>query len=218
MFGPGMAVLLLLLMLGGLALGEVLARMLPRWGWARGKVIVRRLMLVTFGLYLGVLLAVSLASHEQILGHGIPKRFCGFYLDCHLAVAVEGVERTPAIGMVTAAGSFYVVKVRVSSDARRATLRMGEPDVVVVDAAGNRYPRSGAAERMLAGQRGQEVSFVQPVEPGGSFVRQVVFDLPAGVEQPRLLVKDVRGIDVVLEALLIGDEDSMLHRPTSFKL
>ncbi len=218
MFGPGMAVLLLLLMLGGLAMGEVLARMLPRWGWARGKVVVRRLMLVTFGLYLGVLLTVSLTSHEQVLGHGIAKRFCGFYLDCHLAASVEEVERRPAIGSVRAAGSFYVVKVRVSSDARRATLRMGEPEVAVVDAAGHRYARSEAAERALGVQGQLDASFARPVEPGGSFVRQVVFDLPAAVQDPRLLVKDVRGVDLVLEALLIGDEDSVLHRPTSFKL
>jgi hypothetical protein len=41
MFGPDIAPLLLAMLIGGVIGGEVLARMLPRWGHPRGKRVVR---------------------------------------------------------------------------------------------------------------------------------------------------------------------------------
>jgi hypothetical protein len=216
MIGPALSLLLLLLLIGGLIGGEVLARLLPGMGWPNGKRFVRIGMLVGALVYFALLLGTSLSSHEDVLAHTVPKRFCGFYLDCHLAVDVEDVERRPVLGTTKATGLFYVVTIRVSSDAKRETLRMGEPEVVVLDDAGKKYSRSIANEGLLTDGTG--VPFAQPVQAGSSFLKRVVFDLPAGVSNPRLLVKDVRGVDVVLESLLIGDEDSLLHRPTTFKL
>ncbi|MEO8294331.1 MAG: hypothetical protein ABI613_02370 [Gemmatimonadota bacterium] len=216
--GPGWGVLLLVMLIGGLTGGEMLARQLPGMGWARGRAVVRRAMLGGVVVYATLLLTVSLTSQEEMLGQGVPKRFCGFYLDCHLGVAVQGVERATTIGAAHAAGSFYIVTIRVSSNAKRATLMMKDPRVVVLDARGNRFERATTAEAELGKVSSPPAPFAQPVIAGASFDTRVVFDLPNEVRAPRLLIRDVRGVDVVIESLLTGDEDSMLHKPTTFKL
>lgn len=216
--GPGFRMLLLLFLFGSLVLGEVLARLLPGWGLPKGKGVMRGLMLLVVGVYGGSLLAVSLSSRERVLPRGADLRFCGFYFDCHMAVAVDSVERSPAVGAARASGQFYVVSLRVSSSAIRKTLRLMHPDYQVLDAAGRRYPRSAAGEAALTALTGQKAALVQPVQAGGQYHTAVVFDLPADIQNPRLLVRDVGGPDLVLEGLLIGDEDSFLHKPTTLAL
>lgn len=216
--GPGLRMLLLLFLLGSLVLGEILARLLPGWGYARGRTVMRGLMILAAGVYLGSLLTVSLTSKERVLPRGADLHFCGFYLDCHMAMAVDSVVRTPSLGEVRARGEFYVVALRVSSDAIRATLQLGNPEFQVLDASGRRHGRSADGEQALSKLTGAAPALVQPVAPGGSYHTEVVFDLPADIQNPRLLIRDVGGPDLVLEGLLIGDEDSFLHKPTTFAL
>jgi hypothetical protein len=216
--GPGLRMLLLMFLLGSLVLGEVLARLLPAWGHPKGKAVMRGLMLLAVGLYGGSLLTVSLTSRERVLPRGTDLRFCGFYFDCHMAVGVDSVERTPAVGAARAHGEFYVVSIRVSSDAVRETLRLMNPEYQILDATGRRYSRSVAGEAALTALTGAKAALVQPVPAGGEYHTAVVFDLPAGIQNPRLLVRDVGGPDVVLEGLLIGDDDSFLHQPTTLAL
>jgi hypothetical protein len=216
MFGPDIAPLLLAMLIGGVIGGEVLARLLPRWGHPRGKRVVRILMLAGVAAYAGALLATSLASREQILARGDTLKFCGFYLDCHLGVAVEGVGRQDFIGDHRAAGTYYVVRLRVSSDAREATLHLRRPTITVIDAAGQSYPRAADAERALA--QATDSMLRQPIAAGASYLVQLVFDLPTAVAEPRLRVTDPAGVGRVLEGLLIGDSDSILHKPTTLAL
>jgi hypothetical protein len=54
-----------------------------------------------------------------------------------------------------------------------------------------------------------------PVE---SFEKEIVFDLPLDAKNPRLDLRDGRGIDNYLEAILIDDEDSIFHKRRYFKL
>ena len=216
MFGPDIAPLLLAMLIGGLIAGEVLARLLPRWGHPRGKRTVRILMLVGVALYAGALLATSLASREQVLARGDTLKFCGFYLDCHLGVTVEGVDRQDFIGDRRAAGTYYVVHLRVSSDARQATLHLGRPTIKVIDAAGQSYPRAAGAE--LALSQTTDAMLRQPLAAGASYEIQLVFDLPVKVAEPRLRITDPTGVARVLEGLVIGDDDSILHKPTTLAL
>ena len=212
----GFALLGLLLM--GLIAGEIFARVLPRWGYPRGAVVLRSLMLLAVGVYGGLLLAVSLTSEPKVLAHGEAKRFCGFYFDCHMAVQVDQVQRAERLGEARSSGAFYVVGLRVSSDAREATLQLARPEIVVVDADGRVYERSADGEAALASVSGDPGPLVRPVAAGASFLRPIVFDLPAEVREPRLLVRDFSGVDRVLEAILIGDEDSFLHKPVYLEL
>lgn len=218
MSANGLGVLLLLMLIGGLVGGEILARLLPRWGYPKGKRTVRMLMLMGAAAYSGALLTASLSSRERVLARGEVLKFCGFYLDCHIGIAVEGVDQLSSIGSTRANGVFHVVQIRVSSDAVRATLQLGRPTFRVIDREGNSFPRDEAAERTLALDSGDSLPLVRPVAAGESYDVRVVFDLPEGVKEPRLHVKDAAGVERVLEGILIGDDDSILHKPTTLAL
>jgi hypothetical protein len=101
------------------------------------------------GLYAVALVAVSVASQRHVLAPGEIKRFCGLYLDCHLGVSVDAVRTAATVGdperLVRAKGTFQIVTLRVSSDARRATL--SHRDRVVPDRRrGQSLPQAHAAE------------------------------------------------------------------------
>src|SRR5437588_2366919 len=71
-------------------------------------------MLIVAGLYLGAMLAFSLASHEKVLASGAEKHFCE--LDCHLAYSVVNVVQTKTLGDQNARGSYNVVTVKARYD------------------------------------------------------------------------------------------------------
>ena len=142
------------------------------------------------------------------------KAYCGFYLDCHMHTAVTDVRRAKTIGDNTANGEFYIVRVNVFSDAKAATLGLLTVDAHVEDAAGSTYTRDLIAEEALAPQP----DFAQQVEPSESFDKEIVFDLPADVDRPKLDIREGYGIDHFIEALLIGDEDSIFHKRSYLKL
>ena len=70
MSGNGIGVLLLLMLIGGLVGGEILARLLPRWGHPRAKRTVRILMVVGAAAYGAALVTASLTSRERVLARG----------------------------------------------------------------------------------------------------------------------------------------------------
>jgi hypothetical protein len=175
--------------------------------------------LATLGVaYSSVLLTVSLRSTERTLAPGDVLRFCGAFLDCHMGVSVDAVDTLTRIGVAPSqataseGGHYLVVTLRVSSNAKRATLRLGEPDAVLVDAAGRTWHRDATAERVLEGERGPALALTEPVPAGASFTTPLVFDLPREAATPRLRVTDLPFPDRLLELVLIGDEDSLLHR------
>ena len=63
-------------------------------------------------------------------------------------------ERLKQIGDKTAQGEFYIVKVKIFSDAKQATLRLLEDKSEVTDDEGGRiYARREMAERLLPSSR-----------------------------------------------------------------
>lgn len=174
------------------------------------------------GAYLLILVTVSLTSRERVLRLGEDKKFCGFYLDCHTQIAVTRVDTTRVLGtppdQVAAAGVFYVVRLRLSSDAKAATLRFVDPELTITDQAGRSFVRSAAGERALAAAEGPPAPLDQPIGAGGSYASTVVFDLPADARGPRLQVTDGFWAERLVELFLIGDEDSIFHARTSFRL
>jgi hypothetical protein len=161
-------------------------------------------------------------SHARVLAPGNVKRFCGFYLDCHMGAAVVDVRRTPSLGAppneVCAAGEFYIVTLTVTGDARRATLSLDNPQAVVVDALGRVYQRSALGERALATAAGPAIPLDHPVAGDSHFMAPLVFDLPPDVRGPKLLLTDGSPIARLIEQFLIGDEDSFLHKRTYYAL
>ncbi len=201
--------------LGGLALVALVGRRLVR------AAVYATAAAAVGAVYGAALVATSLLSKERLLAAGETKRFCGFYLDCHLGVSVERVELVPEIGGVRASGAFHVLTLRISSNAVRATLRPGRLHLLLLDAEGREMERAPAAESALALARGDDD---QPLErdvvAGGSYTVTVVFDVSAAATAPppRLWAREGIGLDRVIERVLIGDEDALLHRPVLLAL
>ena len=209
-----MGVLLMLMTIGGLIVAGFLlvAAWLNESAWLRKFVIGG--IAVWFAFYIAMLLGFSLFSTEKTLAIGEAKEYCGFYLDCHMHTAVTNVTRTKTIGNKTASGEFYIVTVKVFNNAKRATLGLLTGDAHVVDVEGQPYYRDVQAEAQLP----EQPDFEQKISPSGSFEKQIVFDLPMDVKNPRLDIRDGYGIDHVIEAVLISDEDSILHKRNYFDL
>ena len=206
-----MGVIFMAMTIGGLFVAAVLLVIAfwKRKGWL--KKFVFGGVAVWFALYAVLLLGASLTSEEKTLGLGEPKEFCGFYLDCHMHASVSDVRKTKAIGDKTAKGEFYIVKVKIFSNAKRVDLGLDSPKFFVIDGNGKAYPRVEEAEN-------PEPPFDKKIPAGGSFEKEVVFDLPADVKNPRLDVAEGIGIDKAFELILIGDEDSILHKRVRFSL
>lgn len=203
-----MGVLLMAMTIGGLMVAAIVLGLsvYTRRIWLRNFVLGS--VAVWFVFYFAMLVGFSLNSEEKELGINEPKAFCGFYLDCHLHTAVTDVRKTKTIGNKTANGEFYIVRVKVFSNAKAATLGFGGLKLYVIDADGRHYPHSPDVDP-------PEPWFVRPVPAGGSFERDVVFDLPADVKGPRLDMHDDQSL---IEKFLVGDEDSIFHRRAYFKL
>src|SRR5262245_38786258 len=161
-------------------------------------------------VYSTMLLTASLTSDERVLDVAQDKKFCGFYLDCHMQVAVTGVDTVREIGLRRANGLFYVVTLRVSSDAVRARLNLLAPRLVLHDDGGHRYEQ-------VPSPNGTD-ALAREIGPEESFNAQVVFDVPEDAVNLRLHVSMGFWVDRLVEAVLIGDEDSILHKRTSFRI
>ncbi len=161
--------------------------------------------------YTTTLLGVSLASSEKTLELNEPKSFCGFYLDCHMHAGVSNVRTAKQIGDKKAQGVFYIVKVKIFSDAKRAALGLHNPQFKVIYGQGRIF--EPIEDSIVSGN-----PFEQKIPAGGSFEGEIVFDLPADIKNLRLDISEGVGIDKVIESVLIDDEDSILHKRNYFKL
>lgn len=209
-----MGLLILLTTIGGFAAAAVLL-VYAFWknlAWLRKFVLGA--VAIWFFLYLVLLLGTSFFSREETLGRSEPKSFCGVYLDCHMHAAVTGVRKAATIGDRPARGEFYIVRVRVFSDAKRARLGLAAVDANVVDQNRRKFVRDREAEARL----GKQPRFDRRIMPTESFEKQIVFDLPADAENPRLDIREGSRIERLLETVLIGDEDSFWHKRRFFGL
>ncbi len=209
-----MGVLLMLMTICGLVAAFILLviSVFTKKAWLRKFVFGA--VATWFVFYAILLFGTSLLSKEKTLHLNEPKAFCGFYIDCHMHTTVTNVRKAKTIGYKTANGEFYVVKVKVFSDAKRATLGLITVDALVVDEQNREFARDEQAELQL----GEQPPFEKKILPVESFEKEIVFDLPADAKNPRLDVREGYGIDHVIEAVLIGDEDSLFHKRIRFNL
>lgn len=209
-----MSVLLMLMTVGGVLAALVLLAisLVTKKDWLRNFVLGG--VAVWFVFYLVMLFGSSLLSKEKTLSINEPKRFCGFYLDCHMHTAVTGVRKTKTIGDKTAKGEFYIVRVNVFSDAVREPLQLIGTEAKVIDGQSRIYTRDTDTEAGL----GAQPEFETRIAPEESFSKEIVFDLPLDAKDPRLDIRDGYGIDTAIEAVLVGDEDSIWHKRNYFRL
>src|SRR5258708_1042848 len=168
--------------------------------------------------YVLVLAGVSLTSHEKTLAPGENKYFCE--IDCHIAYSVVNFEEAKALGVEShqtlPAGRFVIIRLRTWFDPSTISEHRGDSPlapsprrVVLVDDAPHRFSQSPRGQAALARLRGGTVPLSQPLQPGESYVTDLLFDVPLNAHNLRLFVGD--DFDMP-NRLLIGHEDSFLHR------
>jgi hypothetical protein len=180
--------------------------------------LARWLLLASLGggtLYLAVLVAVSLASREQVLRKGDRKYFCE--MDCHLAYSLQDVTTKPL-----ANATRYIVSIQtwfdpntIASFRGNAPLTPNPREVFVVDESRRSYWPSPAGMEALERERGNpSTPLSRELRPGEFYTTTLVFDLPERVRRPRLFLGDTPG----LELLLIDHENSLFHKKITFAL
>jgi uncharacterized protein DUF4352 len=217
---PHFAPIVVLLFLGAIFVTGVSLLILLYGAARRSKLYTRMgggaaLTIVT--CYLLLLCGVSLASSEKVLPAGGWKYFCE--IDCHIGYSVSGVETTAALGpemqQASAHGQFVIVRMKVWFDEHTISPNRGDgpltPNarrVVLVDANGRAYAQSPEGEAGLVRLRGDSGPLRQPLHPGQSFAKDLVFDVPKDAPGLRLLITE----DDPETLLIIGHENSLLHR------
>jgi len=171
-------------------------------------------------VYAIALLSSSILSHDRVLAAGQEKHICE--IDCHTSYAVSDVDTAHSLGQATAHGIFYVVTLRVRFDSNTISSRRGMGPLTpngrvlrVIAGDGTEYQPSADGEAALAALEGPPIPLTKPVIPGETYLTKVVFDLPATVAEPRLLLLAATGLP---DRLVIGYENSLLHAKTAFRL
>jgi hypothetical protein len=175
------------------------------------------------GAYLGLLLVFSFKSEEKVLARGTEKYFCE--IDCHLAYSVVDLKQAKTIGnppdSATAAGTFYIVTVKTRFDENTISAHRGNgplspnPRVLTVfDEQGRRYNLSAEGQRALEMAGGGGSPITSPLRPGESYTTALVFDLPATVQNPTLLINE----EWLPTRFIVGHENSFWHGQTRFGL
>jgi hypothetical protein len=175
------------------------------------RTLARRLglgLLSYVGVYAILLLGFSLLTPQRVLAMGQVRCYDDW------CAAVAQVTQAPAIGAVHAHGSFYLVTIQVTSQAKRVSQRALGAAIYLLDSSGTRYDPSPEGQRALeaAGQAGQPLNSL--IDAGGSFTYTAAFDLPASAAQPVLAMSH----GAFPGNIIIGDDESILHKPTIVKL
>ncbi len=207
---------LLFLGCAGLVLAALAAALLlffSRRAWARYPLLIAAAAIVSYAVLLA---GFSLFSRDRTLARGEEKHFCE--LDCHIACSVQEVQRVKSIGGVTANGEFYVVRLRSHFDdstiapwrPRQAPLIPVPLRLELVGANGARYQVAAAGQEAWNAVHPPQHTMMDCLRPGESYETTWVFDVPADVPSPRLLLS-ARGEPSLG---LIGNEDSPGHGKT----
>jgi hypothetical protein len=180
--------------------------------------------LVGLGLYLALLLAFSFMSREKALAFGEEKHFCE--IDCHLAYSVMNIRKTKTLGdspdEATAQGIFYVVTIRARFDETTISRTRGNgllwPNsrvVTILDEQENSYSPSTEGQLALdSSPEGSGTTLDTPLRPGEAYTTDLVFDLPANIKNPELLMREGEFVT----HFIIGHENSFWHKKTKFRL
>jgi hypothetical protein len=181
------------------------------------------ILIFIWGINFIGILGFSILSHDRLLGINEQKRFSGFYLDEHLAAQVEDIQKLDSLIFRSPhkadTGDYYVVSLKVSSNARRATLRLHHPIVKVIDGEGREYKPyyvSFSGNKYSVYQKDCLAEAVGPSHP--FFTRNIVFELPKNVDHPKLSITEGEWPDRIIELFLAGDEDSLFHKRTYFSM
>jgi hypothetical protein len=188
----------------------------------RAKIVLLGMVIVA-GVYLAAILIFSLTSQETVLARGEEKHFCE--IDCHLAYSVVNTRQTKTLGdppnQETAQGVFTIITIRTRFDETTISPQRGagllHPNsrvLTVIDELGNRYAPAAGDKRAFATVQTSDRPMDSPLRPGESYTTNVIFDFPAEMKTATLLINEGEWET----HLVIGHENSPLHRKTRFQL
>jgi uncharacterized integral membrane protein len=175
--------------------------------WFARKPKFARIAAISIGavtvVYFSLLFGFSAGSHETALARGQEKYFCE--IDCHLAYSVVDVNAQPA--------GRYVVTLRTRFDEtttsptrpKDAPLAPSPREVRLIDGTGHEYAPTAMQGTPLS----------TPLKPADSYTTKLEFNLPKGAKGLRLLINTVPAWP---DKLVIGDENSLLHKKTYLSL
>jgi hypothetical protein len=187
-----------------LALGAVLIF------WFARKPKFARIAATAIGIgavvYFGLLLGFSTGSREISLARGQEKYFCE--IDCHLAYSIVNVN-----ARTEGESNDYVITLRTRFDEntisphrpKDAPLTPSPRELRLVDASGHEYHAISEAG----------TSLMTPLIPGQSYTTELEFRVPQQSRDLRLLLNTT---PAWLDHLVIGDENSWMHKKTYFAL
>ena len=204
----------LIMILAGL--GCVLARFSLCYFFTRRQWIRAKRVLLALGsflaLYTAILLSVSLLSPQHVFTMHQDRCFDDWCLSVERVVQQPTIGTSPAV--VAAHGAFYIVTLRISSHARAITQRALDVQIYLLNARNQHYDPSPIGQQALnaSGQGGKPLD--SELTPGDSFTHNVVFDLPKSSSHLALVITHGLFPDV----LVIGSEQSFLHKPTIIQL
>ena len=154
-------------------------------------------------VYFALLFGFSAVSHETALARGQEKYFCE--IDCHLAYSVVDVKAQPNGQYVITLRTRFDETTTSPSRPKDATLTPSARQVQLVDSTGHEYAPVNTAGTPL----------LTPLKPADSYTTQLEFNLPKDATGLRLLIKTAPQWP---DHVVIGDENSWLHKKTYFAL
>jgi hypothetical protein len=171
------------------------------------------------GAYLAVLAGVSAASPARVTEPGDEKHVCE--PRCHLAYSVAASRRASTLGAAKADGAWEIVTLRVRFDGETVSPERGDAplapnprSVWLIDEKGRRHAPSAAGLRALEAEQGRQPPLTRALRPGETYTTALVFDVPEGAGRTELVLAAASPV----ARLLIGHENSVFHRPATFRL
>ncbi|MBL8076721.1 MAG: hypothetical protein JNM55_02065 [Anaerolineales bacterium] len=176
----------------------------------RKRFVQTRRLLLYYGLglaiYFFILIAVSLTSPQRVVAMKETRCFDDWCL------AIEDVKLLDELNKVKPDGVFYVIKLELSNQARGRSQRAGSVAIHLFDENGNQYDLSAVGQSALEAQQGAIPPLTSTIEVGQVITTFQVFDLPREAHDVVLTIEHPVGFSPGW--FIIGDESSLLHKPT----
>jgi hypothetical protein len=171
----------------------------------RGKVVATVIAVL---LVLGLTLLVLLNQRNVNSGLNAPIQFDDF------AFTVRGVRKTTPeqrIGPKSTAGKVdLVVTLEIWNRAKRVDYTFDDSFPVLIDARGTVYHVSPEAQKALDSASGRGNPAAKPLPAGSKVTRDLVFEVPADLEKPRLKILMGGRAGDILETVFFGRKQFLL--------
>lgn len=151
--------------------------------------------------YAAVLLAVALVTPRRTLSPGVRECFDDWCV-AGVGTVPSGAVQVPGCD----GGNVWIGTLEVSSDAKRVRQRAADAAATVEDLSGRRYPPCATPAQGGGEPRGLR----DELGPGDSFLVTLAFSLPVGARPAGFVISHGAFPGV----LIIGDDQSLAHRPT----